>query len=142
MIPRHPHYAYELNQKLLESSIPKDKVVVFDSMGKNKNIHSISKLSFIGGSLFNHGGQNPLEALSCGSYVLTGPYTHNFSSIYEDLEEKKLCGVFKEIDHTLIAKSINVMMSKKNLLDINEVRILFKKQSEDLNIITNSIIND
>ena len=34
------------------------------------------------------------------------------------------------------------MMSKKNLLDINEVRILFKKQSEDLNIITNSIIND
>ena len=142
LIPRHPHYAYELNRKLLESNIPKDKVVVFDSMGKNKNIHSISKLSFIGGSLFNHGGQNPLEALSCGSYVLTGPYTHNFSSIYEDLEEKKLCGVFKEIDHTLIAKSISVMMSKKNLLDINEVRILFKKQSEDLNIITNSIIND
>ena len=142
LIPRHPHYAYELNRKLLESNIPKDKVVVFDSMGKNKNIHSISKLSFIGGSLFNHGGQNPLEALSCGSYVLTGPYTHNFSSIYEDLEEKKLCGVFKEIDHTLIAKSINVMMSKKNLLDINEVRMLFKKQSEELNIITNSIIND
>jgi len=42
----------------------------------------------MGGSLFRHGGQNPLEALSCGSYVLTGPYNNNFSSMYEELETK------------------------------------------------------
>jgi len=33
--------------------------------------------------------------------------------MYEELETKNLCGVFKEIDHNLIAKSINEIMKKK-----------------------------
>jgi len=142
LIPRHPQYTSLLNHELLKNKIPLKKIMIIDEIGKNKNFHSISKVTFMGGSLFRHGGQNPLEALSCGSYVLTGPYNNNFSSMYEELETKNLCGVFKEIDHNLIAKSINEIMKKNNLLDMNRVNNLFLQKKEELKKITNTIKYD
>ena len=50
----------------------------------------------MGGSLFEHGGQNPIEPLSKGCFVLSGQYINNFSEIYEDLENLSLAKVFKE----------------------------------------------
>jgi 3-deoxy-D-manno-octulosonic-acid transferase len=41
----------------------------------------------IGGSLIEHGGQNPIEAIRHGSAVLTGPSQHNFRDIYEALSK-------------------------------------------------------
>ena len=62
--------------------------------------------------------------------------------MYEELETKNLCGVFKEIDHNLIAKSINEIMKKNNLLDINRVNNLFLQKKEELKKITNTIKYD
>jgi 3-deoxy-D-manno-octulosonic-acid transferase len=42
-------------------------------------------VSLVGGSLVEHGGQNPIEAVRLGSCVLTGPYTHNFRDAYAAL---------------------------------------------------------
>jgi len=142
LIPRHPQYITLLNDELLKEKIPLEKIIIIEEMGKNKKFHFISKVTFMGGSLFRHGGQSPLEALSCGSYILSGPYNNNFTSIYNELETKKLCGVFKKIDHNLIANLINEIMKKNNLLNIDRVNNLFLQKKEELKIITNSIKHD
>jgi 3-deoxy-D-manno-octulosonic-acid transferase len=41
-------------------------------------------MAFIGGSLLPLGGQNLIEALSCGKPVFVGPHTFNFAQITKD----------------------------------------------------------
>jgi 3-deoxy-D-manno-octulosonic-acid transferase len=41
-------------------------------------------VAFIGGSLLPLGGQNLIEALSCGKPVLVGPHTFNFKQVTAD----------------------------------------------------------
>jgi 3-deoxy-D-manno-octulosonic-acid transferase len=41
---------------------------------------------FVGGSLVEHGGQNPIEAIKLGAAVLHGPYVENFAEIYAALD--------------------------------------------------------
>ena len=50
----------------------------------------ISNISFIGGSLVNHGGQNPLEAVRMGNYVMHGNKIDNFKEIYKKLNNLNL----------------------------------------------------
>ena len=45
----------------------------------------------MGGSLIKHGGQNPLEPISRGCFVLSGDFNKNFEEIYLDLEKLNLC---------------------------------------------------
>ena len=45
---------------------------------------------FLGGSIINHGGQNPLEATRYGCNIIHGPYIKNFEEIYDFLEKNKM----------------------------------------------------
>jgi 3-deoxy-D-manno-octulosonic-acid transferase len=40
----------------------------------------------MGGSLVEHGGQNPIEAAKLGAAILHGPYVANFAEIYAELD--------------------------------------------------------
>jgi 3-deoxy-D-manno-octulosonic-acid transferase len=40
----------------------------------------------MGGSLIEHGGQNPIEAIKLGASVVHGPYVFNFADVYEALD--------------------------------------------------------
>ena len=81
----------------------------------------------MGGSLFKHGGQNPIEPLSKGCFVLTGQYINNFSEIYENLENLSLAKVFKDNNFheiaSVIDKYINLEFNNKakikDYFDIN-----------------------
>ena len=48
--------------------------------------YKLAPLSFIGGSLIEHGGQNPIEAVKLGSGILSGPHTFNFAETYTVLQ--------------------------------------------------------
>ena len=50
------------------------------------SIFERSKIVFMGGSLIEHGGQNPLEPLSHGCFILSGSFNKNFEEIYLALE--------------------------------------------------------
>lgn len=63
----------------LSADIEKD-VVVVDVFGKLQAIYSISDMVFVGGSLVNKGGQNPIEAAAYAKPVIYGKYTFNFES--------------------------------------------------------------
>jgi 3-deoxy-D-manno-octulosonic-acid transferase len=53
-------------------------IYIVNSYGKTKSFYSLCKNVFLGGSLINHGGQNPLEATRYGCNILHGPNIDNF----------------------------------------------------------------
>ena len=57
--------------------------------GKTKSFYKNCKNVFLGGSIINHGGQNPLEAVRYGCNILHGPnVSNNFREIYDFLKKK------------------------------------------------------
>lgn len=61
------------------------EIYVADTIGELGTFYALSKLAVVGGSLVEHGGQNPVEAIRHGTVVLTGPHTHNFRDVYAAL---------------------------------------------------------
>jgi len=62
------------------SSIPAD-VVVIDTIGLLQTLYAISDISFIGGSLVDFRGHNPLEPAAYSKPILFGPYMADFKAI-------------------------------------------------------------
>ena len=48
-------------------------------------LYKLAPVAFIGGSLVDRGGQNPIEAVRQGAVVLTGPHWQNFGDAYRTL---------------------------------------------------------
>ncbi|UDG80578.1 3-deoxy-D-manno-octulosonic acid transferase [Candidatus Hartigia pinicola] len=97
LAPRHPErfiIAEKLTQKMgfkflrrSEGIIPSAEiqVVITDTMGELMLFYGIADLAFVGGSLVEIGGHNPLEAAVHALPVLMGPSTFNFKDICEKL---------------------------------------------------------
>ena len=66
-------------------------VLLADSMGEMMTFYGAADCAFIGGSLIERGGHNPLEAAACAIPVITGPSYYNFAQIYPQLIAKKGC---------------------------------------------------
>ncbi len=49
-------------------------------------LYGASDLAFVGGSLIERGGHNPLEPAAWGIPVLSGPHIFNFETIYNRLD--------------------------------------------------------
>lgn len=64
-------------------------VYVFDTIGELGLLYSLAPVAFIGGSLVEKGGQNPIEAIRLGAGVLTGPHWLNFRDGYTTLLRHK-----------------------------------------------------
>lgn len=71
----------DLPEKPPES--PND-VLLLDSTGELKNFYAHADVIFVGKSLTQHGGQNPIEPAFYGKAVITGPNMENFPGIIED----------------------------------------------------------
>jgi len=56
-------------------------VYVADTLGELGLFYRLARVALIGGSLVQHGGQNPLEAARLGCPILIGPHHFNFSEI-------------------------------------------------------------
>ena len=102
IIPRHINRKKEildelknigLNSQLHTSTkkLSKDTdIYIVDTYGETAKFYALSKLTFLGGSLIPHGGQNPLESAREGNYILYGPHIENFKEVYEMLEKLKI----------------------------------------------------
>ena len=102
LIPRHVHRAKKIKSELESlklnvvnhSSNKKDlknaDIYIVDKFGETKKFHKIGCSVFIGGSIINKGGQNPLEAARYGARILHGPNIDNFKDIYKTLSSLKI----------------------------------------------------
>lgn len=64
---------------LKTSQVP--DVVVVDTIGHLKGLYGLSDIAFIGGSLIDFRGHNPLEPAAFKKPVIFGPHTSDFSEI-------------------------------------------------------------
>ena len=93
IIPRHVERALEIKNELekfsLNAHLHSNKfkvkrdldVYIVDTYGEANKFYKISNLVFMGGSLINHGGQNPLEPARAGCKIIHGPHIANFKEI-------------------------------------------------------------
>ena len=102
IIPRHIDRTNQIIMQMKKLNLkvhlhePKTKIkektdiYLVNSFGKTKSFYSIINNVFLGGSLIEHGGQNPLEAVRYNCNILHGPNTSNFKEIYEFFNKKKI----------------------------------------------------
>ena len=135
LVPRHPERfdsAFQLAEqagfmtyrRTQEKRIPKDTdVFVVDTMGELLNFYAASDIAFIGGSLVEVGGHNPIEAGALGLPIIAGPHVFNFEAICEQLVtsggmevvlgEARLLAVLKQ----LMADPENARARGQNAMD-------------------------
>ncbi|MCP1439010.1 3-deoxy-D-manno-octulosonic-acid transferase [Erwinia persicina] len=124
LVPRHPERfdtARDMTQKAgfsytLRSSgeIPSSgtQVVIGDTMGELMLLYGIADLAFVGGSLVERGGHNPLEAAAHAIPVLMGPHTFNFKDICAKLQQAD--GLIAVTDADSLDKEIGTLLTDED----------------------------
>lgn len=124
LVPRHPERfkdARELVQKggfsfTLRSSgeIPSTstQVVIGDSMGELMLLYGIADLAFVGGSLVERGGHNPLEPAAHAIPVLMGPHIFNFKDICAKLQQAD--GLITVSDASSLVSEITTLLTDED----------------------------
>ena len=69
--------AYFSNLKSLNSSV----VVLLDTIGDLNSLYKLCDIAFVGGSLVNKGGHNPIEPALFSKPIIFGKYMGNFKEI-------------------------------------------------------------
>jgi 3-deoxy-D-manno-octulosonic-acid transferase len=100
IVPRHPQRGAALANDIrargfrtaLRSAgeLPSRETDIYiaDTLGELGLFYRLSPVVFVGGSLVNHGGQNPIEAVQLGAAVVHGPHVFNFKDVYQALDDK------------------------------------------------------
>ena len=100
IIPRHIERTNKIqklmkkNKKIFKVRSKNEKITnntefyIADTFGETGLFYTLSKITIMGGSFVNHGGQNPIEASFFNTAVLFGPYMFNFKKISEKLVSK------------------------------------------------------
>lgn len=136
LVPRHPERfddARLLAQKrglsfILRSSgeIPSSstQVVIGDTMGELMMLYGIADLAFVGGSLVERGGHNPLEPAAHAIPVLMGPHTWNFKDICSKLQQAE--GLITVTDALSLANEVT------NLLQDDDYRRYYGRHAVEV----------
>ena len=136
IIPRHVHFSSKLQSMIKQNYV--NKIFILDKFGENDSAYESAKLTFMGGSLFEHGGQNPLEPLSKGCFVLSGQYINNFKEIYSELENLSLAKVLNDNN----SQEISSMMNKYIDIGINnhqDIQDYFNLNTKQLRLIIDKV---
>lgn len=99
--PRHPEQFDSAAKLLSEAKISfarwsnndltNQSVLLADTMGEMLTFFGVAHCAFIGGSLIDRGGHNPLEAAALAVPVITGPSYYNFKHVFPQLIAKQAC---------------------------------------------------
>jgi 3-deoxy-D-manno-octulosonic-acid transferase len=104
LAPRHPERFNAVATLLAESGVPWvrrsswkglpveslpelrfGEVVLLDTIGELASVYSLAAIAFVGGSVVEAGGHNPLEPAQFGVPIVMGPHYSNFRAITEEL---------------------------------------------------------
>lgn len=68
-----------------EGLIRAGQIVLLDTIGELASVYSLAAVAFVGGSVVEAGGHNPLEPAQFAVPIVMGPHYANFRTITEDL---------------------------------------------------------
>ena len=149
LIPRHINRSLSItkeleniNLKIINKSSKKKiskntDIYIVDTYGETSKFYSLSNITFLGGSIVPHGGQNPLEPARMGNFILHGPNIQNFKEIYIMLSKLNISSkvnninnmkknIIRKIKYTQpkkVRQKLNFMgkeILEKNLNEINK----------------------
>ena len=157
IIPRHINRIEPIKEELTNlnlnihldeptSSInKKTDIYIVNSYGKTKSFYNNCKNVFLGGSIINHGGQNPLEAARFGCKILHGKNVSNFTEIYDFLNKNKISHLVKsklEFEKKLDTLLSNSNNSSKNIRHkINHIgKKILKDTQKEINFFLKNAI--
>ena len=149
IIPRHIHRSEEIKKSIeklglnveIHSSNKKNlkntDIYLVDTFGETKKFHKIASTVFLGGSIINRGGQNPLEAARYGAKILHGTNTDNFKDVYKLLKSLNVSRIIYTPNQ--LASSITFKKNKNIGIKIKKIgdKILKKTIKELDSLIIN-----
>jgi len=107
LIPRHLNRILDIKKLISEKKINLqivsenskvdqfNGIVIVDKFGIADDIFESVKIVFMGGSIINHGGQNPIEPARFGCKIFHGKNIFNFTEIYDLLEKNNISKLTK-----------------------------------------------
>ena len=151
IIPRHVERIEEIYNDLLSLDLKtiirtsnkkinsNTDIYLVDTYGETKKFFNISKIAFIGGSIINHGGQNPIEPARFGLNILHGPNIQNFKDIYQFFNKSKIAHKFNNLKQ-LTTISDKLLMRKKNKkINLAKMgKLILRKNLNEINKIFNN----
>ncbi len=150
IIPRHINRVPEIidqikkfNLNFITRSSKKKKLLntdifIVDTFGESRKFYKIATSVFLGGSIINRGGQNPLEPARFGAKILHGPDVSNFKEVYHYLNSLKISHKVKTP-----LQCANSIIFKKNMKKVRKMKFLGKNILKNtLNELDKSIYND
>ncbi len=123
VIPRHVERSKNIEESLRELNLKTHfhesklklendtDIYIVNSYGKTKSFYNNCKNIFLGGSIIDHGGQNPLEATRFGCNIIHGPNVSNFDEIYQFLKTKKISTKINSVKQLVVA--LNKIFNKR-----------------------------
>ncbi|MCU6668359.1 lipid IV(A) 3-deoxy-D-manno-octulosonic acid transferase [Enterobacteriaceae bacterium H4N4] len=141
LVPRHPERFPDATNLVREAGLSfstrssgdvpsaSTQVVIGDTMGELMLLYGIADLAFVGGSLVERGGHNPLEAAAHAIPVLMGPHTLNFKDICARLEQAS--GLITVTDAATLTKEVSSLLTDadyRNFYGRHAVEVLYQNQ--------------
>ena len=111
IVPRHPERGMEVLQQavatgargmLRSRNVTPDlrtDIYVADTIGELGLFYRLAHVVFMGGSIVEHGGQNPIEAAKLARPILHGPNVWNFADIYAALDAARGAEEVENLGH-------------------------------------------
>ncbi len=121
LVPRHPERGDEIAAIAREQGLvvaqrskgeePEDKTQIYiaDTLGELGLFFSLSRVVFLGASLVENGGHNPIEPSRFGCAVITGPYWHNQADIFAALLKAE--GAVEVRSATQLAETVDQLLA-------------------------------
>jgi 3-deoxy-D-manno-octulosonic-acid transferase len=90
-------------------------IYVADTLGELGLFYRLVPIVFMGGSLVEHGGQNPIEAVKLGAAIVHGPHVFNFADVYEALDQAG--GARVAADRETLVKQLGQLLADTDARD-------------------------
>ena len=142
LVPRHINRSEDIKKELEKlklkvserssGNIPPDDcdIYIVNTYGEMSKFLRLSNVTFVGGSIVNRGGQNPLEAVRMGNYVMHGKKVNNFKEIYKELKNLKISSEVKNVDQ-MVKVFVNYHNYKTSSSKLNKINYLGTKIFEN-----------
>lgn len=123
IVPRHVERADEVVQVLderqlaytrrsrIDTSLPDEPldVLFVDTTGELRNFYSVADIIFVGKSLTEHGGQNPIEPAMYGKAIVMGPNMENFPAVMAEFTKQD--AVKQVVDAESLATLVELLIT-------------------------------
>lgn len=124
LIPRHPerfdavataaqNLGFKTQRRSQGSATANTQVYVADTMGEMLKVLAAADLVFMGGSLIERGGHNPIEPAALGKPVLIGPHYFNFTEVVAGLEQAGALEVVSDSSEDLLAALVDLLQNQE-----------------------------